>query len=195
MNFLAIDTGGTHLTVIVNCNGKKAVRYTNDCAHLHSVRLMDEINSAFEEAGATPNDCDFFAVVVGPGSFTGIRIGIATIKGLCFACEKKALALTSFSVAAYSVKSEKPLALVNAGHGAYYAHWENNSAYITAEEAQALIKEGYEAISFEPLPLPTKVGNPAQGLEEAVKAGAGALVRAEQIQAEYLRKSSAEEGR
>ena len=50
----------------------------------------------------TLGDCDFFAAVVGAGSFTGIRIGISAVKGFCAATGKPALPITSFDVAAYN---------------------------------------------------------------------------------------------
>ena len=81
MNYLAIDTSGD-LLVIVNANGKKTVRNLTGCQTKHSLTLMPYIEEAMEELGVSLNNLDFFAVVVGPGSFTGIRIGISAVKGL-----------------------------------------------------------------------------------------------------------------
>ncbi|MGN0822516.1 MAG: tRNA (adenosine(37)-N6)-threonylcarbamoyltransferase complex dimerization subunit type 1 TsaB, partial [Candidatus Gallimonas sp.] len=91
MNFLAIDTSGKHLTVLAQKGEKTVSLFERDCALRHSVLVMDKIDEALSRADLRPAECDFFAAVVGPGSFTGIRIGISTVKGLCLACGKPAL--------------------------------------------------------------------------------------------------------
>ena len=121
MKFLAIDTSGRALNVVAVNEEKTVVSRREDCAMRHSVLLMDAIDGALKEAGMTLADCDFLACVVGPGSFTGIRIGIATVKGLCLAGEKKALSLTTFDTLAYADTDGKRLCLVDAGHGNVYA--------------------------------------------------------------------------
>ena len=87
-NYLALDTSSRYLTVLAVKGEKKVLRHSADCAMQHSVRLMGEVEAALEEAGLTPAECDFFAAVTGPGSFTGIRIGIATAKGFSKGAEK-----------------------------------------------------------------------------------------------------------
>lgn len=111
MKFLAIDTSGKQLNVVAVNGERQIVSRRGDCAMQHSVLLMDEIDEALKAARLSPADCDFFACVAGPGSFTGIRIGIATVKGLCLACQKPALPLTSFDTIAYADKSERNSAL------------------------------------------------------------------------------------
>ena len=191
MNFLGVDTSGDYLTVIA-CKGEKSeVRYFKDCTRSHSVRLMEEIDKALSALSMKPQECDFFAVVVGPGSFTGIRIGISTIKGLCLATGKPALAVTSFDTLAYAVNEEKLLSVIDAGHGySYVAGYENRTVvilpqYCSNEQAQEYERAGYTKIDG---------GNAdhAKGFLEAVranydKAGAG------ELSALYLRRSSAEE--
>lgn len=192
MNFLGVDTSSEYLTVVA-CKGEKQVtRFYKDCLRNHSVRLMEEIDSAFLTLDMKPADCDFFAAVVGAGSFTGIRIGISTVKGLCLATGKPALPVTSFEVLAYAEKEQKLLAAIDAGHGYLYAAgYENRKlvippAYRSKEEAEKLIKQGYRLIDW-------KSVDPAKGFFEAVKANSQKTVAAEELSALYLRKSSAEE--
>ena len=75
---------------------------------------------AVEEALAAvrlaPQGCDFFCAVTGPGSFTGIRIGIAAVKGLAAAAGRPMLGRTSLQVLAYNARG-KALAAVPAGRG------------------------------------------------------------------------------
>lgn len=120
MNYLAIDTSRSSLTVAVG--GKnKTVKFLPDCALTHSVVLMGEIENALAEAGIDKKDIDVFACAVGPGSFTGIRIGVATVKALAYALGKKVLGVTSFDSLAYNVSDgRKKLAVIDARHGNFY---------------------------------------------------------------------------
>ena len=191
MNFLGIDTSGDYLTVIACKNDQSVVRYFPDCTRSHSVRLMEEVDKALSALEMKPSDCDFFAAVTGPGSFTGIRIGIATVKGLCLATGKDALSITSFDVLAYAERDEKLLTVVDAGHGYYYlAGYQNHIVtilpqYCSKEQAEEYIKAGYRKIDCNSV-------DPAKGFFEAVKAKSGKAGQAE-LAALYLRKSSAEE--
>ncbi len=200
MKFLAIDTSSKRLTVIAK-GSKTAVRDLPDCAAQHSVRLMDEIGGALREAGLSLGGCDFIACVVGPGSFTGIRIGIATVKGLCTAADKPALSVTSFDCLAYAGGSGKKLCLVGAGHGCYYACPYDGTEvtaparYMPQEEAEALVAGGYEPVSGEELPIPCRIVPAAKGLLAAAEALADNAAPCARLEAEYLRKSNAEEKR
>ena len=192
MNFLGLDTSGDYLTVIASKSGQSEARYFKDCARSHSVRLMEEIEGVLSSLAMKPTECDFFAVVTGPGSFTGIRIGISTVKGLCLATNKPALAVTSFDVLSYAEREEKLLPVVDAGHGYYYlAGYENRTVtipprYCTKEEAEEYIKVGYRLIDSNSV-------DPAKGFLEAVRATYKQAVPAHELAALYLRKSSAEE--
>ena len=204
MNYLAIDTSGEYLTVIAK-HGERTERvFRPDCLAKHSVVLMEEIDGALSRARMTAAECDFFAVVVGPGSFTGIRIGIATVKGLAFACAKPVLPVTSLDCIAYSVEDAPVLALVDAGHGAVYAcgydggrRIAEEPAYRTGEEA-ARLAEAFVPYAEKPLSFGGKEAKTADvclGLERAVEAKKDALVPAARLAALYLRRSSAEEKR
>ncbi len=192
MNFLGVDTSAEYLTVIAVRDGKCETRFLNDCARSHSVCLMAEIDRALSALKMKPSDCDFFSAVVGPGSFTGIRIGISTIKGLCLATGKPALPVTSFEVLAYAEREKKLLCTVDAGHGYYYAAGYDDRkltippAYIPCEAADEIVKSGY-------LRIDRTTCDPAKGFLEAVTAKAEHTVAVGELSALYLRKSSAEE--
>ena len=81
MNYLAIDTCADHLTVIAKVGEKESSSYISDSGVRHSEQLMVEAENVLNDICATVNDIDVFCAVVGPGSFTGIRIGVATVKG------------------------------------------------------------------------------------------------------------------
>ena len=199
MKFLAIDTSGRALNVVAVNEEKAVVSRREDCAMRHSVLLMYAIDGALKEAGMTLADCEFLACVVGPGSFTGIRIGIATIKGLCLACEKDALALTSFDTLAYADRREQALCLVDAGHGNYYACAYRGTeaamppAFLTRGEADLLITQGFSPVGHTALFDGVTQVDAAHGLCNAAIAKAGEVHGAHLLEAMYLRKASAEE--
>ena len=200
-NFLAVDTSGNHLTVLASKNGNTSAVFLPNCAMRHAVSVMNAIDEALNKAELSPKDCDFFSAVVGAGSFTGIRIGISAVKGLCLAYGKSSLAVTSFDVAAYNTKEGKILCLVDALHDCYYAcGYENGRvclepAYLEEAEVLALVNEGYTPYACSVLPIASKtevkVVDPCEGLEKAVKA-LSAENRFGELTALYVRKSSAE---
>ncbi|MDE6667453.1 MAG: tRNA (adenosine(37)-N6)-threonylcarbamoyltransferase complex dimerization subunit type 1 TsaB [Clostridia bacterium] len=156
-DFLAIDTSSRHLTVYAQKGERSVLRHLPDCAMQHSVVLMDEIDKALKEINLTPKECDFFAAVVGPGSFTGIRIGIATAKGFALAANKPLKSLTAFELIAYNVNSKKSFVVIDAAHAHYYVcGYEDgkvifNPSYLSQEEVAALPAPlfGFEDLPFE----------------------------------------------
>ena len=200
-NFLALDTSGNHLSVVACKNGKTHSVFLPDCAMKHAVSVMTAVDEALKKAELSLSECDFFAAVVGAGSFTGIRIGISAIKGFCLAFSKPSLPVTSFDLAAYNGVDKKMLCLVDALHDSYYAcGYEEGKviyppAYISEEEVLDLQNEGYALYACGELPICEKAKvhlvDPCKGLERAV------LALAEQekfgeLTALYVRISSAE---
>ncbi len=204
MNFLAVDTSGNYMSVVAVKEGKIFSSFTPDCAMKHSVLLLPKIEETLKEANMRLADCDYFAAVVGAGSFTGIRIGVSAIKGFALATKKATLPITSFAVAAYNAIDEggKRLCLVDALHDSYYAcGYEGDRvclppAYLSEEEVLALVKAGYSLLSCSSLPIAekaaVKVVNPVTGLVNAAIALAKENTFGE-LNALYIRKSSAEE--
>ena len=196
-NFLCVDTSSRYLTVLAVKGDKVAVRHLPDCAMQHSVVLMDEIDRAFKEADLTPNECDFFCAVTGPGSFTGIRIGISAVKGFAVGADKPMLGLTSFELIAYNIKDKKFYTVIDAMHGSYYVCGYSDGgailppSYMSGEQVKNLCAPLY---GFEDLPLEgyTKV-DIKNNFYPAVCANQDKL--SEDICALYVRKSQAEEGR
>ncbi|MDO8682262.1 MAG: tRNA (adenosine(37)-N6)-threonylcarbamoyltransferase complex dimerization subunit type 1 TsaB, partial [Armatimonadota bacterium] len=74
-------------------------------------RLAPNIKWALDDSGLTPNDLDAVAVSLGPGSFTGIRIGVTTAKGLAYAADKKIIGLPTLDIFAAGVMAE-PMDLI-----------------------------------------------------------------------------------
>ena len=82
MRLLVIDTSGPVCGVAVMDGEKVLCEYTAQNRNTHSANLMPMTEAALASAGLALKDLDAVAAVTGPGSFTGVRIGVATAKGL-----------------------------------------------------------------------------------------------------------------
>ncbi len=101
MKILAIDTSCTVATAAVMDDNKLLGEYYIDDKLTHSQKLMPMIDALLTELGLTTKDIDVFAVSVGPGSFTGLRIGIATAKGLAAGAGKAMADVSTLKAMAY----------------------------------------------------------------------------------------------
>ena len=120
MRYIAIDTSAKNLTIIAYDNGKIHKVFDEECGVNHSTELMPKLEELLQKANFDLKDADFLSCVVGAGSFTGIRIGVATVKALCFAYKKPCLSITSFDTLAYNEKEGKVLAVIDAKHNGFY---------------------------------------------------------------------------
>ena len=82
MKLLVMDTSGPVCGVAVMEDEKVLCEYTAQNRNTHSANLMPMAEAALQSAGTTIGEMDAIAAVTGPGSFTGVRIGVATAKGL-----------------------------------------------------------------------------------------------------------------
>ena len=103
MILFCLDTSGPVAGVSLIQDG--AVRYeamaVNSFTHSQSILPMTE--EAFRRTGLTIQDVDYFGVTVGPGSFTGVRIGVSTVKGLAHAANKPCVAVDALHAMAAGV--------------------------------------------------------------------------------------------
>ncbi len=82
MKILAADTSTSINTVAVCNDGRVLAEIIVECGRSHSERLINTVDWVLAEAGLKIEDMDALAISVGPGSFTGVRVGVATWKGL-----------------------------------------------------------------------------------------------------------------
>jgi tRNA threonylcarbamoyladenosine biosynthesis protein TsaB len=102
VKILALDTSTIHAGVAVRIAQGEDVHVFEKREHVttHSEKLLLLIDAAMREAGVTPRELDLIACGAGPGSFTGLRIGLATAKGLCFATGKPLVLVSSLATLA-----------------------------------------------------------------------------------------------
>ena len=102
MKILAIDTSCSACSAAILNNGKLCANYYIDNRLTHSVKLMPIIDEILKSAELKPADIDVYACGTGPGSFTGLRIGIATVKGLAAPFDTPVAGVCSLESAAYN---------------------------------------------------------------------------------------------
>lgn len=121
MNFLAIDTTMEKIALAASINGAERAVEISAPAKKHNSALLPAVEKLLEESKAALSDIDIFGVVVGPGSFTGIRVGVAAINALAFALKKPVVSMTAHEIAKISFPDEDILALIDCKHGNFYA--------------------------------------------------------------------------
>ncbi|MBE6599966.1 MAG: tRNA (adenosine(37)-N6)-threonylcarbamoyltransferase complex dimerization subunit type 1 TsaB [Ruminococcaceae bacterium] len=103
MLILSIDSSAVAGSVAL-CDGERLLsEYTVNLGNTHSETLLPMIEHILKLSGYTTDDIDIFACSEGPGSFTGIRIGAATIKGLAFSTGKPCIGVSTLEALAYNL--------------------------------------------------------------------------------------------
>ncbi|WP_342514278.1 tRNA (adenosine(37)-N6)-threonylcarbamoyltransferase complex dimerization subunit type 1 TsaB [Sporosarcina sp. FSL K6-1522] len=100
MIWLGIDTANTPLSVAIVKDQELLVEETSAMAVNHSLRAMPAIEELFAKTGISPSDIDAIAVSEGPGSYTGVRIGVTIAKTLAWTLGKPLVGVSSLKVLA-----------------------------------------------------------------------------------------------
>ena len=103
MRILAVDTSAVCAAVAVTDDEKILSESQTNTGLTHSRTLMPMVDSTLKNAEIPLSSIDLFACSVGPGSFTGIRIGVAAIKGLCDGTKKKCMPVSTLEALAYNL--------------------------------------------------------------------------------------------
>lgn len=104
MLILALDSTATTASVALRKNGATLAEYTVNAGNTHSVTLLPMIEHMLKMAEISLDKVDLFAVSAGPGSFTGVRIGTATVKGLAFNTGKPCVTVSTLEALAYNLR-------------------------------------------------------------------------------------------
>ena len=103
MKILALETSAKAVSAAVSEDGKILCSGYQDTGLTHSRTLMPIVEHILKNTGLTAADMDAIAVAAGPGSFTGIRIGVSAAKGLAFAADKPAVGVSTLAAMARNV--------------------------------------------------------------------------------------------
>jgi tRNA threonylcarbamoyladenosine biosynthesis protein TsaB len=101
MKILAIDTSTMSCSTAIIDRGAVRAELTTINKQTHSKHLMTMIDTVCTMSGIKMAEMDGFAVTIGPGSFTGLRIGISTIKGLAWSLAKPVVGISSLAALAW----------------------------------------------------------------------------------------------
>lgn len=149
MKYLAIDTSGETVSVLVCAEEKVIFRQEKELRRT-SESLLPLIDSMLDEAGLGLYDMEFFACVTGPGSFTGIRLGVVATKIFAYVAKKPVIAVTSLEKLAYndiSAGAESVVLVVHAySDYCYFSAFDADKSPIIQPQT-ALYEEAAELIS------------------------------------------------
>ncbi len=104
---LNIDTSADNASVCLAKEEKQLVIKKNNQQKDHASWLHPAINELLQEAPIRLSDIDAVAVTIGPGSYTGLRVGLSAAKGICYALEKPLITVNTLLVMANATKDEK----------------------------------------------------------------------------------------
>ena len=104
MKILALDTTAKSASAAITDGREPLAVFTLEAGLTHSETVLPMIKTALDSLHMTAHDIDLFAVTAGPGSFTGVRIGISEIKGLAFATGKPCVGVSTLLSLAYNLR-------------------------------------------------------------------------------------------
>lgn len=141
MKILTIDTSSKNAIVAITEEEEKIIELNNEEEKTHSQKLMPMIDEAFQKTNISLEDIELIVCCLGPGSFTGVRIGIATAKAFSDSKDIPTVGVNSLETLAYQLNRQGHIyAFMDAGHGnAYVGYFQiekdkNDNLQIIQEE-------------------------------------------------------------
>lgn len=101
MRLLAVDSSTATCSVALMVRGELALECTGNLEQTHARHLLGLVDGVLARTGIAPADIDAYAVTTGPGSFTGLRIGIAAVKGFALAFDRPVVGISTLSALAW----------------------------------------------------------------------------------------------
>jgi tRNA threonylcarbamoyladenosine biosynthesis protein TsaB len=146
MKVLGIDTSTTCGSIGLIHDESVISEYLLNLSVTHSERLLDAIDLVLRKARCSLVDLDGFAISLGPGSFTGVRIGVSTVKGLSYAVQKPVVGVSTLDVLASQISPTPYLIcpVIDARKGEVYSafyRYEDSSRLKRLSEYQAIRPE------------------------------------------------------
>lgn len=154
MNVLAIDTSNQIMGVAIVKDNSLIGEVVTNLVKNHSVRLMPAINQLMNDIAMTPGQLDEIVVAKGPGSFTGVRIGLATAKALAWSLGIPIKGVSSLETLAYQGRlfSSYICPFFDARRGMVYTglyQWNDNKIKLVDQEVNLPMDEWLDHLAIE----------------------------------------------
>lgn len=142
---LAIDTATKVCAVGLCRNGEILAEYKINIGMTHSEGLLPQLDQLFTRTSIAKTDIDLLAVSIGPGSFTGLRIGLATVEALAYSWDKPLVGVNTLQALAYNIPIEGMVLspLLDAQKGNFY------QAIYEWREGKLLVHQEIKVVNFE----------------------------------------------
>lgn len=134
---LFIDTSASDVSIAILKEEKILSKINKNIPNKHSIYVVPFIDEVLKNASLTPDKVEKIYVVTGPGSFTGVRIGVTIAKTYAYLRKIPITAVSSLKMLALSNNNETILSLIDAKHDNYYLGLYN-------KEKEEIIKEHFE---------------------------------------------------
>ncbi|MBQ9011288.1 MAG: tRNA (adenosine(37)-N6)-threonylcarbamoyltransferase complex dimerization subunit type 1 TsaB [Bacilli bacterium] len=154
MKYLFVDSATANLVVAIIIDNEVKYFFNEETGKDMSAMIMPVINEAFSLTGIKPKDIDKIFAVNGPGSFTGIRVGLTFAKTMAWSLKIPVVPISSLELIASGTPSDNNIALIDARRGYVYAGGYDkdlNNIYPDKHILLADIKEKGSFISYDPL--------------------------------------------
>ena len=139
---LAMDTSIGNCSVALIAGGVVIGQLEAEETGQQSSVLVPLLEQVLEENGLTYHDCDAIACSIGPGGFTGIRVGLTTARAIALVSGKPMIGISTLENTAYNARLEGDiLAVINAWRGQYYVQRFRSNGTLIALSAPMLVDE------------------------------------------------------
>lgn len=141
MKYLFIDSATATLVVAIIIDNEIAYIYNKETGKDMSSTIMPVIEEAFKQTSLTPKDIDKIFVSTGPGSFTGIRVGLAVAKTMAWSLNIPIIPISSLEVIASTPNTKNNIALIDARRGYVFAGVYDNELNVIEEDKHILLSD------------------------------------------------------
>jgi tRNA threonylcarbamoyladenosine biosynthesis protein TsaB len=149
---LNIDTALETASVCLSKNDEVLVFATNDRQQDHAAWLHAAIAGILENTGHGLEQLDAVAVTIGPGSYTGLRVGLSAAKGFCYALQIPLITVGTLEIMAYAMKSEAEgllCPMIDARRmEVFYAVYDNNLTEVVKPAAMIIDEKSFNDFLF-----------------------------------------------
>jgi tRNA threonylcarbamoyladenosine biosynthesis protein TsaB len=145
---LAIETSTEICSVALGRDGQCVALKENERENSHAEKLIVYIDELLREAGITVNEIDAICISEGPGSYTGLRIGASSAKGLCYALNKPLVAVPTLQAMAWGAREQFPQAeqfcpMIDARRMEVYSALYDNQLAVLDEITNVIVDEQF----------------------------------------------------